>query len=300
MPEGPEVETIARSLRPLVVGARLGKPWVSRLKLRTPITSAGLAPVAGRVVTDVARHGKVLWLVLDSGAAVVVRLGMTGQLTVALSSTTSPPHTHVRIPLADGAGAARELRYRDPRRFGEVTLAQSANDVVALRHTMGPDGIALDDAGRTAVAAAIRRTARAIKVALLDQQVVAGVGNIYAAEACFLAKLDPARPGTSLSAREAKALVAGVEASLHQGVQRRGTSFSDYVDADGVVGDNAQHLWVFQREGEPCRVCGHTIERSVQGARSTFWCPRCQRRRRSAGAVPGAGEVSSDRLRGRR
>ena len=297
MPEGPEVETVARTLRPLVVGATFGAPWVSRLKLRTPITTSSLKAVVGASVVGVGRHGKVLWLQLDTAAAVVVRLGMTGQLTVTSTSAPLAPHTHVRLPLA---GQGRELRYRDPRRFGEVTLANDGAALEAICADMGPDGIALDDVGRTAIAAALRRTGRAIKVALLDQRVVAGVGNIYAAEACFIARLDPNRRGTSLSTKEASRLVAAVEETLHQGVSRRGTSFSDYVDAEGVVGDNAAHLWVFQREGEPCRVCGHAIERSVQGARSTFWCPRCQRRRRVAGAVPQAGEVSSDRLRGRR
>ncbi len=275
MPEGPEVETVVRTLRPLVVGATLGTPWVSRLKLRTPISTRDLKPIDGAVVVDVGRHGKVLWLSLSNGAALVVRLGMTGQLTVTSSSEPAAPHTHVRIPLA---GGSRELRYRDPRRFGEVTLAKGAVDVDAICADMGPDGIGLDDAGRAVVAAALRKTGRAIKVALLDQRVVAGVGNIYAAEACFIARLDPNRSGTSLSAAETRRLVAAIETTLHQGVSRRGTSFSDYVDAEGVVGDNAAHLWVFQREGEPCRVCGRPIERVVQGARSTFWCRRCQRR----------------------
>jgi formamidopyrimidine-DNA glycosylase len=106
---------------------------------------------------------------------------------------------------------------------------------------------------------------------------VAGVGNIYAAEACFIAGLHPTRSGRSLSMTEACALVDAVEQTLTQGVRRRGTSFSNYVDAEGVQGDNAGHLWVFQREGEPCRRCGALIERFVQGQRSTFLCPACQR-----------------------
>jgi formamidopyrimidine-DNA glycosylase len=274
MPEGPEVETVRRSLAPLVVGLALGRARVSRLKLRTPITSRQLAFLDGSIVDRVGRHGKLLWLQVESGAGLCIRLGMTGQLTVAEAKTPPLPHTHVRIALGDGA---RELRYCDPRRFGEVVPFAAAAGLQAERQDMGPDGITLDDAGRTIVADGLRRTGRAIKEALLDQRLVAGVGNIYAAEACFIAGLNPTRAGASLSATEARALVAAVEETLAQGVARRGTSFSDYVDAEGVQGDNAAHLWVFQREGEACRRCGSVIERFVQGQRSTFLCPRCQR-----------------------
>jgi formamidopyrimidine-DNA glycosylase len=172
------------------------------------------------------------------------------------------------------------LRFRDPRRFGEVVPFVGDAGLAALCAGLGPDGLALTDNDRIAVATALRQTSRAIKEALLDQRLVAGVGNIYAAEACFLAGLAPTRKGKSLTRAEAARLVASVEETLAQGVQHRGTSFSDYVDASGDVGDNAHHLWVFQREGEPCRRCGTLIDRIVQGARSTFWCPQCQRRRR--------------------
>ena len=281
MPEGPEVETVRRTLAPLITGARLGVATVSALPLRTRITSADLAFLAGRVVRDVGRRGKTLWLRVDDDDGIVVRLGMTGQLTVTATATPLPPHTHVRVPLTDDAGAptGTELRFRDPRRFGEVVPFVGDAGLQALCAGLGPDGLALGDDDRAGIAAALRQTSRAIKEALLDQRLVAGVGNIYAAEACFLAGLAPTRKGTSLTRAEAARLVEGVEATLAQGVQHRGTSFSDYVDASGDVGDNANHLWVFQREGEPCRRCGTPIARIVQGARSTFWCPQCQRRR---------------------
>jgi formamidopyrimidine-DNA glycosylase len=216
----------------------------------------------------------------DGDDGLVVRLGMTGQLTVATTSTPLPPHTHVQIPLVDPAHAGTELRFRDPRRFGEVVPFVGDSGLKAQRAGLGPDGLGLTDDDRVAVAAALRKTSRAIKEALLDQRLVAGVGNIYAAEACFLAGLAPTRRGTSLSRAEALRLVDGVEETLAQGVAHRGTSFSDYVDASGDVGDNARHLWVFLREGQGCRRCDTPIARIVQGARSTFWCPRCQRRRR--------------------
>lgn len=280
MPEGPEVETVRRTLQPRIVGARLGTATVSALPLRTPIDSGDLAFLKDRVVKDVGRHGKTLWIAVEGGGGVVVRLGMTGQLTVTSASTPLLAHTHVRLPLEDESHRGTELRFRDPRRFGEVVPFADDAGRSELTAGLGPDGLSLDDDGRAGIAAALRRTSRAIKEALLDQRVVAGVGNIYAAEACFLAGLAPTRKGTSLTRAEATRLVAGVEQTLAQGVKHRGTSFSDYVDADGDLGDNARHLWVFQREGEACRRCGATIARLVQGARSTFWCPGCQRGRR--------------------
>jgi formamidopyrimidine-DNA glycosylase len=300
MPEGPEVETVRRSLAARLVGATLGGPRVSRLALRTPVTTAALAFLRGRRVVALGRKGKTLWLDVDDGGGVFVRLGMTGRLLLVPASAPLAPHTHVRITVAradadavdDVADAAEgggvdpplELRFVDPRRFGEVVPFPSPAARDAVLHRLGPDGLQLTDDDRAVVAAALRRTGRSIKDALLDQGVVAGVGNIYAAEACFVARLSPRRAGASLSAAEARRLVVAVEDVLAQGVRNRGTSFADYVDGDGRAGNNAAALWVFQRAGEPCRVCGTVVERIVQGARSTFLCPRCQpaaRRRRS-------------------
>jgi formamidopyrimidine-DNA glycosylase len=224
---------------------------------------------------------------LDDGAGVFVRLGMTGRLLLEPARATPALHTHVRVPVsrargAPGAPGARasdddiELRFVDPRRFGEVVPFASAAARDAELSRLGPDGLALTEADRAVVAAALQRTQRSVKDALLDQGVVAGVGNIYAAEACFVARLSPLRAGASLDDDEATRLVRAVESVLAQGVQNRGTSFSDYVDGDGRTGDNAAALWVFQREGEACRACGGVVERIVQGARSTFLCPRCQ------------------------
>ena len=273
MPEGPEVETIRRTLLPLVVGARLGKARVSRLALRTKITAKQLAFLEGAVVDDVGRHGKLLWLRAGAGG-LCIRLGMTGRVTVEPAKSTPLKHTHVRVLLDDGH---RELRFCDPRRFGEVVPFNDDSSLQRERSRMGPDGITLDDEGRGRIRVAVQRTQRSIKEALLDQKVVAGVGNIYAAEACWLAGVSPTRPGASLNVDEITAVIAGIERTLADGVANRGTSFSDYVDADGNRGDNASALHVFQREAERCRRCDEVIVRFTQGARSTFWCPGCQR-----------------------
>lgn len=277
MPEGPEVETVRRSLLPKVQGRTIERVRVSRLALRTPVTTRDFKPLLHRTIVDVGRHGKLLWL--DAGGAgACVRLGMTGRLTIEAATSTPRLHTHVRLSLDDG----QELRFCDPRRFGEVVPFADVATLEVARSTLGPDGISLDDDGRARVIASLRRTKRTIKDALLDQRVVAGVGNIYASEACFIAGLSPWRAGIELSALEATRLVAAVEETLRLGVLRRGTSFSDYVDADGVEGTNASYLLVFQREGEACVRCPSraraVIRRETQGARSTFFCPRCQRR----------------------
>jgi formamidopyrimidine-DNA glycosylase len=272
MPEGPEVETVRRTLAPLVVGARLGRARVSQFALRTAVTARDLAFLHGAVVDDVGRHGKLLWLRCGD-AGLCVRLGMTGRITVEPKRQPARKHTHVRIALDDGQ---RELRFCDPRRFGDVVPFASLTDLDAERARLGPDGIVLNDIGRHQVVGALQRTGRSVKDALLDQAVIAGVGNIYASEACFIAGIDPTRRGTSLTNDEAIALVRAAEVALHTGVNNRGTSFSDYVDADGQRGSNAQALLVFQREGEACTRCGAVVVRCVQGARSTFFCPGCQ------------------------
>ena len=281
MPEGPEVETVRRTLLPLLVARVLGRPSVSTKALRTRVSTRSLSHLEGKRVVDVGRHGKTLFIALDDGGGVCVHLGMTGRLLVVDAAAARAPHTHVRVPLTVPAGPARELRYVDARRFG--AFVPYADEAARARVVagMGPDGLALDGPdGRALVAAALARTRRSLKDALLDQRVVAGVGNIYAAEILWTARLSPFRASSSLKADEARRLLDAVGAVLAAAVARRGTSFSDYVDATGAPGENAQHLAVFQREGEPCPACGTTVLRKVQGQRSTFYCPRCQRRPR--------------------
>jgi formamidopyrimidine-DNA glycosylase len=276
MPEGPEVETVRRSIAPLLVGRTLGAAKVSRHALRTKVTARSFAALSGRRVLDVARHGKALFIDVDGGAGLQVRLGMTGRLLVVPSSTKAPAHTHVRIDVDVGAD---EMRYVDARRFGEVVPWASAAERAELASGMGPDALlGLDDAGRAVVTRAIQKTERALKDVLLDQTVLAGVGNIYAAEILWRARLSPFRTGASVDDGEAASLLDATRDVLADAVRRRGTSFSDYVDANGERGDNLPYLAVFQREGKPCPACGARVRRAVQGARSTFYCATCQPR----------------------
>lgn len=273
MPEGPEVETVRRSLLPLLVGARLVNPRVSRKKLRTPIAKKDLAVVDGAVVTELFRKGKLLGIATDRAAGVFVRLGMTGRLLVEEKKQRPALHTHVRMDLD---GTSKELRFVDPRRFGEFVPFAGAVERDEELGRIGPDGLSLDDPGRVEVLRRLRSTTRVVKDALLDQGIVAGVGNIYAAEALFLARVSPFLSSADLDDDAGLRLVRAVEDVLRQGVENRGTSFSDYVDGEGKQGDNAKQLRVFQREGEPCVVCATVVVRVVQGARSTFYCPTCQ------------------------
>lgn len=273
MPEGPEVETIRKSLEPLLLGRTFGRPVVSKKGLRTPTSSARLRPLEGRRVQALGRHGKLMWIDVDDGQGLFVRLGMTGRLVVDPADRPLLPHTHVRVPLDDGG----ELRYVDARRFGEVVRFDGPRARDAERARMGPDALTLDDEGRAVARARLLVTGRSLKDALLDQTVLAGVGNIYAAEALFVARLSPFRKGRDLDEAGASRLLDAVVAVLARAVEHRGTSFSDYVDGAGERGGHLEHVHVFQREGEPCRVCGGRIAREVQGQRSTFWCRRCQR-----------------------
>lgn len=273
MPEGPEVETVRRSLVPLLVGRTLGRAWVSRNKLRTPVTTRQLAFLEGRRVLGLGRHGKLMWLDAEGGGGLLLRLGMTGKFLVEDQGVPRQAHTHVVLPLDDGN---KELRYVDVRRFGEVVPFADARRRDEERARLGPDPLSWTPEQRAAVVERLKATKRSLKDALLDQSVIAGVGNIYACEALFLAGLSPLARGSSVPRAGLEALTSAAEQVLVAAVEHCGTTFSDFVDALGERGMNLAHVHVFQREGLPCPRCGRPVERIVQGARSTFLCRRCQ------------------------
>jgi formamidopyrimidine-DNA glycosylase len=274
MPELPEVEMVARTLRPRLVGRRVLAVETSGLPLRRPVDRARLKKVAvGASVESVERVGKYLLIDLSSGTTLLAHLGMSGRFTFAPPETPRAPHTHVVFALDDGV----ELRYVDHRRFG-ILRAYDRSRVRGSPELsiLGPDPF---EAGFTVeyLAAQLAKTRRDVKTFLLDQTRIAGVGNIYASEALFLAGIGPRRRTHRLKREQAARLHEAVKKTLAAGISNRGTSFSDYVDADGELGTNQDTLHVYGREGEPCRTCGSAIRRLVQGARSTFYCPECQR-----------------------
>lgn len=277
MPELPEVETVRVTLAP-IVGARVADVWYSGLRLHTgrPVDIAGLrAACAGATIEAVRRWGKFLLVDLaDRPGVVVVHLGMSGRLRIAPASEPRAPHTHVVWALGE-----RELRFSDPRRFGIVSLAERGRE---REHPslagLGPDPLVhgLDPA---AFHDAARGSRQAVKAFLLDQRRIAGIGNIYASEALWLARVKPSRRTHTLTRAQRTAVLAAIPAVLRHALDHGGTSLRDFVDADGKTGDNQQYLRVYDRAGERCRRrgCGGIIKRTLIQGRATFACPSCQR-----------------------
>jgi formamidopyrimidine-DNA glycosylase len=280
VPELPEVETIVRGLRPALRGRKVTGVWTSGLglHLKRAVDARGLRAVAvGGTIADVRRRGKYITVVVDEKgrggrgeSGVCIHLGMTGRLRVQPAASERAPHTHVVLTLDRGD----ELRFSDPRRFGWIEPGAPLGALPGLA-ALGPDPLTeLDAAG---LARAMDGVRAPIKAFLLDQHRVAGLGNIYACEALFGARIHPATPAHRARGR-AEELLREIRATLEGGIARRGTTLRDYVDADGLAGDNAAALQVYGREGQPCPSCGAPVRRRVDSGRSTFFCARCQKR----------------------
>jgi formamidopyrimidine-DNA glycosylase len=282
MPELPEVETVARSLRPRLVGREVLGVQTSGLALRRPVDERALrVALVGARVDSVERRGKYLLVATSSPSAgaqlVVAHLGMTGRFVFSEPAAPVEPHTHARF-LLDEKGP-RELRYVDARRFGQIAVypaaAAARSDELSV---LGVDP--LEPAFTVAwLRAALATSRRDLKSFLLDQGRIAGLGNIYVCEALHHARLSPRRRADRVTPEAAARLHAAIREVLETSIANRGTSFSDYVDADGELGSNQEALFVYGREGERCRApkCRGTIRRIVQGGRSTFFCPVHQR-----------------------
>jgi formamidopyrimidine-DNA glycosylase len=274
VPELPEVETVVRDLRPLLVGrCFVAVLRLSRRALRKPWKAGWVGRLTGRRVESVERRGKWIVLGLEAGHALVVHLGMTGQLTVTPAGAPAEPHTHLAFDLA-GEGAL-QLRFRDVRRFGSVTLLRTPGEQARFFAAagLGPEPFDLEAGDwRRRLAA----TARPVKSVLLDQQVVAGVGNIYADESLFQARLHPTRPARDLAPAEADRLRKAVAAVLRRAIARRGSSIRDYVGGSGERGGYQQEFRVYGRTGRPCPRCGSAIASLRLAGRSTHYCPTCQ------------------------
>lgn len=271
MPELPEVETIVRDLARMLPGARVRAVEVLRPDLVDGETPEAFAKaLKGKRIGGVTRRAKNIVFDLGSDDRLVVNLGMTGRLLVAAKGDEPPTHLGVRMHLDRG----RELLYADSRRFGRLWRMSGA-EWAEWEPGLGIEP--LSDEFTPAFLFALSRASRVeVKTWLMDQRRVVGVGNIYASEALFRARLDPRRPAREITGDEAARLVRGVREVLEEAIGFRGTTFLDYRDASGEKGEFARRLKVYDREGEPCTVCGTPVERIVQAARSTFFCPRCQ------------------------
>jgi formamidopyrimidine-DNA glycosylase len=272
MPELPEVETVRRTLAP-AVGGKISSMWTSGMGLhmaRKP-PAARLHELIGARITAVRRHGKYLLIDTDGAESILVHLGMTGRLRIHGKADPRAPHTHVVIGLG-----ARELRFVDARRFGQLDVVTRGQERAhAGLAVLGPDALdeVIDVAGMLASA---RRKRTTLKAFVLDQRVIAGVGNIYASEALWRAKLRPTLRTNRLTAPAAMRLAAAIREVLERALANGGTTLSDFVDAAGTAGENADYLWVYDREGRPCPRCKTKIRRSVLQGRATYDCPTCQ------------------------
>lgn len=267
MPELPEVETIARGLDPLVRGRVIAEP-VIRWHRTVDARSLPLEMLRGDRIESVGRIGKFVAIGLRSGRTLTIHLRMTGRLTV-VKSGAEVPYERLSLSFSDGD----KLSFADARKFGRVRLVDElSSDALGV----GIDALA-ESLDAAAFAKIMRKRKTPVKSLLLDQKRIAGVGNIYANEALFKARIRPRRPAGRLSASERKALLAALRRVLVRAIDSRGSSVDDYVDAEGLPGDFQKKLAVYGRAGLPCRRCRTPIKRIVLGQRGTFYCPACQR-----------------------
>ncbi len=293
MPELPEVETVRRGLQPVMEGARIVQAEARRKDLRFPFQKDFSARLNGQTVTGLGRRAKYLLADLASGDVLLMHLGMSGSFRIRKSGEEDTPgqfhhprdkdeaHDHVVFHMSSGA----DVVFNDPRRFGYMKIiARKAMDEEPLLQGLGPEPLGNEfDAKMLALSCAGKKTS--LKAALLDQRVVAGLGNIYVCEALFRAHLSPRRLAATLATKNgeptshARRLVDAIHAVLNEAIKAGGSSLRDYRQASGELGYFQHSFQVYDREGEPCRTkgCSGTVRRFTQNGRSTFWCPKCQK-----------------------
>lgn len=265
MPELPEVQTVVDTLAPLVVGRRIDAVLHLRDDIVCPPDADLRTLLTGRSISGISRRGKRIVFHCDTGDRWFVHLGMTGRLTVQPANASLLLHTHLILDVGENL----QLRFVDPRRFGGVFwLGSDAADV------MGPEPLTLRPA---LLFRRLQQTRRPIKSALLDQHLIAGIGNIYADEALFAAKIHPLAPANRLDPKTVAKLSAAIKRVLRKAIRHGGSSVSDYVDAAGRRGTFQLLHRVYDRANEPCRLCRASIIRIVVAGRSTHFCPRCQK-----------------------
>jgi formamidopyrimidine-DNA glycosylase len=294
MPELPEVETVRRGLEPILVGNAFARVEQRRPDLRFPLPKRFGERLQGRTVQALDRRAKYLLARLDDGEVLVMHLGMTGRFAIdkangvtakpggfAHPQRTIPKHEHIVFHLGDGTS----VRYSDVRRFGLMDLVPASDlESYALFKGLGvePLGDALTPAW---LASKLKGKATSIKAALIDQRLIAGLGNIYACEALYRARISPLKLAKTLATKSGKptkkteALVEGIKAVLESAIKAGGSSLRDYRHTDGRLGRFQHSFKVYGREGKPCKRagCDGVIRRTVQNGRSTFYCPVCQR-----------------------
>jgi formamidopyrimidine-DNA glycosylase len=275
MPELPEVETTRRGLAPHVEGRTVTDVVLRRPDLRWPIPPEVVALLPGRRIEAVRRRAKYLLLDTDAGSA-LLHMGMSGSLRVLPATTPVAAHDHVDILLDKrGRDPVRVLRFNDPRRFG-CLLWQAPGETHELLRGLGPEPLSDDFDGDYLFARSRRRKAP-VKTFLMDQGIVVGVGNIYAAEALFEAGISPLREAGRVSRDRYRSLADAVKRILAHAIERGGTTLRDFISPDGLPGYFELELSAYGRGGEPCPRCGRPLKEASIGQRTTVWCTRCQR-----------------------
>lgn len=273
MPELPEVETVCRSLRPHLLGRSIGRIEVFEARLRVPVNRRSLKSLVGRRIEAIERRAKYILFCLSDDLVWLFHLGMSGKLICVEPGTARRKHDHIVVGLDDGG----ELRYHDPRRFGlSLVTRRDALDALPQLRALGIDPFDADLTGEF-LFRFTRGSARRIRDLLLDQQIVAGLGNIYANEILAMTGIRPTTRARRLSRKQTQAIAAAIPALLRKAIRWCGTSFSDYRDADDKSGGFQNHLRVYDRHGERCRGCPSRIKRVAIGNRSAFYCPTCQK-----------------------
>ena len=279
MPELPEVETVMRAMQARLLGRTIRRAAVNRPDLRFPFPPGLAARLTGATVTGFRRRAKSILMRISGGDSLLLHLGMSGRLLIGPARPNeTPAHEHFALETDDGW----KLGFIDPRRFGSIDLvATAAEDAHRLLAGLGPEPLG-EEFTAAILSAALAGRRSPIKAALLDQSVVAGLGNIYVCEALFRAGISPRRLAGSIVGGRARRLVPEIKATLAEAIAAGGSSLRDYVQPDGELG-YFQHAWkAYGREGEPCARCPGApgcagIRRIVQSGRSTFYCPRTQR-----------------------
>jgi formamidopyrimidine-DNA glycosylase len=271
LPELPEVETTRRGIAPALVGRRVTTVVVRDRRLRWPIDANLAAALTNQVVRRIERRAKYLLIGFDNGT-LIVHLGMSGSLRVLGADVPPKLHDHWDIQVDGGA----VLRFHDPRRFGSALWTEADPLEHKLLAKLAPEPLS-NAFDAEYLFRATRGRAVAIKQFIMNSQVVVGVGNIYASEALFRARIAPRRAARRITRAQAAALSRSIKDVLSEAIEIGGTTLRDYVNADGIPGYFSQKLFVYERDGQACRVCKKPVKQFVQGQRSTYWCAHCQR-----------------------
>lgn len=275
MPELPEVEHVVRALRPIVTGRRILAAELNLQRIAPELSRVAFGrQLRDVVITGVGRRGKYILFELEQGRVLTTHLRMTGKFVALTTDESLPPYAHVVFYLDD----ERRLVFCDMRQFGRMRLITNTQRLPKELSTLAPEPLS-DEFTESYFLETLSRSKRSLKQLLLDQTRVLGLGNIYAVEALFLAGVHPLKPANKLSKPRARKLYQAIRHVLHEAIDAGSTLQIDLADGNGSYFGTTERFWrVYEREGEPCVNCGSSIKRIVHGGRSTYYCPRCQRK----------------------